>query len=263
MSPSIGRFVSPDPFEGFLTEPTTLLNYIYASSNPTLYVDPSGLLSLKGQLIVSAVIGGLTNVAIEVATTSEISAESIAVAAVSGAFEAAALQFGFYGLGRLFKFAITAGHNLKRTKDVARLGKEIASVESRIQPLGNAVSSASFPEAFILHSRAGAVFVNWNGAKHFGELFSKTLSTTFTPSVFQTRLAQGLFLDSFEKAVAKALTHYVDEISLALEVPIKGGQLASRGVIIDGWELTFTISKDLGAPGVLPLVVKHARYIGP
>ena len=40
---SPGRFVSRDPFEGYLTLPITLHRYLYAHNNPVNLVDPSGM----------------------------------------------------------------------------------------------------------------------------------------------------------------------------------------------------------------------------
>lgn len=41
--PSIGRFISEDPYEGSADNPLSLNLYIYCSNNPVLYTDPSGL----------------------------------------------------------------------------------------------------------------------------------------------------------------------------------------------------------------------------
>jgi RHS repeat-associated protein len=43
---NLGRFYSSDPFSGRLHNPMTLNKYIYANSNPTKFVDPSGLFGL-------------------------------------------------------------------------------------------------------------------------------------------------------------------------------------------------------------------------
>lgn len=50
--PTIGRFLSPDPFDGLDAEPISLHRYLYASNDPVNRVDPSGEddFSLGGQL---------------------------------------------------------------------------------------------------------------------------------------------------------------------------------------------------------------------
>jgi len=67
MDPSVGRFVSMDPFEGFLTEPATLHRYVYAMNRPVGVVDPSGLfgqINLGTTLAVLTTASILTNLAI-------------------------------------------------------------------------------------------------------------------------------------------------------------------------------------------------------
>jgi len=67
MDPSAGRFVSMDPFEGFLTEPATLHRYVYAMNRPVGVVDPSGLfgqINLGTTLAVLTTASILTNLAI-------------------------------------------------------------------------------------------------------------------------------------------------------------------------------------------------------
>ena len=44
--PSIGRFISADPYLGRMAEPVTQNRYIYVHNNPLLFVDPSGLCSV-------------------------------------------------------------------------------------------------------------------------------------------------------------------------------------------------------------------------
>ena len=43
-NPNTGRFMSRDPFEGFLTEPLSLSDYPYVHGNPINAIDPTGLL---------------------------------------------------------------------------------------------------------------------------------------------------------------------------------------------------------------------------
>jgi RHS repeat-associated protein len=49
--PRTGRFVSRDPFEGVLSVPLTLTDYLYGLANPVIFTDPSGrIFSLGGIL---------------------------------------------------------------------------------------------------------------------------------------------------------------------------------------------------------------------
>lgn len=41
--PSVGRFITVDPFAGFLSDPQSLNYYVYASDTPTTVTDSSGL----------------------------------------------------------------------------------------------------------------------------------------------------------------------------------------------------------------------------
>ena len=43
-SPAQGRFLTKDPFPGFLSQPTTLNPYAYVANNPVLMSDPSGMI---------------------------------------------------------------------------------------------------------------------------------------------------------------------------------------------------------------------------
>jgi RHS repeat-associated protein len=43
--PETGRFLTADPFPGYLSKPLTHNSYIYALSNPCIYVDPTGYAS--------------------------------------------------------------------------------------------------------------------------------------------------------------------------------------------------------------------------
>jgi RHS repeat-associated protein len=57
MDPSVGLFASVDPIVGALSNPTSLHPYTYASGNPVLLTDPSGLFSLIETIVTSAIIG--------------------------------------------------------------------------------------------------------------------------------------------------------------------------------------------------------------
>jgi RHS repeat-associated protein len=55
--PSIGRFLSHDPFKGDPFKPETLHRYLYASANPVNLVDPSGQFSMPELAVTLAVAG--------------------------------------------------------------------------------------------------------------------------------------------------------------------------------------------------------------
>jgi RHS repeat-associated protein len=53
--PSIGRFVSQDPVDGFLINPQSLNKYSYVLNNPLKYIDPTGEIAMFFPLAVYAV----------------------------------------------------------------------------------------------------------------------------------------------------------------------------------------------------------------
>jgi RHS repeat-associated protein len=56
-NPEMGRFLSSDPFEGWLTDPLSLTNYPYVHGNPVNATDPSGLVTMMEQQQVNKQIG--------------------------------------------------------------------------------------------------------------------------------------------------------------------------------------------------------------
>ena len=55
------RFVTTDPFPGRIFDPISLHRYLYAHANPVMNLDPSGHLTLIGQMTVITVIGILAS----------------------------------------------------------------------------------------------------------------------------------------------------------------------------------------------------------
>lgn len=60
--PSVGRFISADPFEGRQAEPRSLNRYVYAHSDPVHGTDPSGEMTLGETNATANVQGTLTTV---------------------------------------------------------------------------------------------------------------------------------------------------------------------------------------------------------
>ena len=56
MDTSTGRFISMDTYQGTTADPISLHKYLYANSNPVTYIDPSGYMSLLGEIAVTACI---------------------------------------------------------------------------------------------------------------------------------------------------------------------------------------------------------------
>ena len=56
MDTSTGRFISMDTYQGSTADPISLHKYLYANSNPVTYSDPSGYMSLMGEVAVNAII---------------------------------------------------------------------------------------------------------------------------------------------------------------------------------------------------------------
>ena len=56
MDTSTGRFISQDSYAGSIDDPVSLHKYLYANSNPVMYADPSGYMSLLGEIAVTTCI---------------------------------------------------------------------------------------------------------------------------------------------------------------------------------------------------------------
>jgi RHS repeat-associated protein len=56
--PDLGRFISKDPFSGFITDPMSQHDYQYAHANPVRFTDPTGYFSL-GELGAAVAVAGV------------------------------------------------------------------------------------------------------------------------------------------------------------------------------------------------------------
>ena len=61
MDPASGTFTSMDTYAGSLSDPMSLHKYLFANSNPIMYSDPSGHLSLAEKMLVCGLIGELAS----------------------------------------------------------------------------------------------------------------------------------------------------------------------------------------------------------
>jgi RHS repeat-associated protein len=61
-SPAQGRFITQDPFPGYLNQPSTLNPYTYVTNDPATLTDPSG----KNPFLIAAGLGGLIGAGIDV-----------------------------------------------------------------------------------------------------------------------------------------------------------------------------------------------------
>ncbi len=62
-SPAHGRFITRDPFPGFLNQPATLNPYAYVTNNPVLMSDPSGQIA---PFLMAAIVGGSLSAGIDI-----------------------------------------------------------------------------------------------------------------------------------------------------------------------------------------------------
>ena len=59
--PEMGRFISVDPMEGDIVNPSTLHRYLYSHNNSLLFIDPDGEFAFGLKSLGAAVIGGSAN----------------------------------------------------------------------------------------------------------------------------------------------------------------------------------------------------------
>lgn len=103
-SPQQGRFLTGDPFPGFLGMPQTQNPYIYALNNPALLTDPSGefaFIPLMAAAMLGGAIGGIAYYGIRTALSNDPCAAwdwmQAALWGGAGAIMGAALGLGIYG----------------------------------------------------------------------------------------------------------------------------------------------------------------------
>lgn len=238
MDPGVGRFISQDPFSGFISDPPSLHKYTYVRNRPTTLVDPSGQFEGLAGLAVSAAIGAVVNAAINYDSRAPLSKVGVdlAIGALEGmAFHGLAVG-AIWTISKLARLAV----NLGRSARLLHLERLIERVLSNVANPGPFWPGTQVPRFFTFRTALGDVFLPPNATKHLAELaLSKNAAAA-------TRMTYALLLKNLESAITKA----------ALS-SFRYGQV----IVYEGWELIFVIESK-AAGGLVSLVLKHARYIG-
>jgi RHS repeat-associated protein len=111
--PETGRFLSEDPQPGRALNPPSLHRYLYAYSNPTVFVDPNGEIALIDNLI-----GGLVSVGVGYGV-SLITGEEYTAADAAVDFGVGALTSGLSSIAKLQKLGKVARAVTKVTAETA------------------------------------------------------------------------------------------------------------------------------------------------
>lgn len=93
--PSVGRFMTQDPFPGLLAQPQTLNPYVYVVNNPVNLTDPSG--EFPWSIVIGAGVGGAMNVGQYLLSPGQHTFRGAVNSAAKGAFIGGAA--GVIGLG--------------------------------------------------------------------------------------------------------------------------------------------------------------------
>lgn len=100
--PSTGRFLSKDPIEGTLQQPTSLYRYNYANGNPIMYADPDGEFVVALGYALNAIAMGvsLLEIAYYIETGDEVGA-AVSTAVFAATFSASAVPYA--GVGKFIE----------------------------------------------------------------------------------------------------------------------------------------------------------------
>ena len=120
--PELGIFLTQDPFEGQIQTPPSLHRYLYAYQNPTVYTDPTGLLSFKewvGVFVDTAKgaaedTGKVAVKAAEVAAVGVVTVAAVGAVAAASPIVATAAVAGLvvYGVGQATSNRLGEGQNV-------------------------------------------------------------------------------------------------------------------------------------------------------
>ncbi len=217
-----------------MQDPVTLHKYLYAGSNPAMFVDPSGNNFSLGGLSASIGISATLN-AVSVALTGGGTPQDYGYAVSLGVIEGAAL----YGT---FLAAIKAGKTLIRVSKGFIIARQIERIFKAVSNAGPLISGFKhLPFTFNLSTKAGKFFISSgsgasgaNGVsgalKHLvGEMIGKSGNAITT-----------------EFAEAMVLT----ELKAAVEVAAGAGIQYGKKMIVNTqgatWEMIFEAPKVVG-----------------
>ncbi len=141
---SLGRFVSADPFSGFMNDPMSLHNYQYANSNPTRYTDPSGYFPNMAE------IGAALTIASQLALMGSVTFGTGYI--IGGAIAGADISEMIGNFGTGFANGMSGG----MITDVYELG-----TGKKVVPRHGALHNAGMVAGVAASILTGAKFVTW------------------------------------------------------------------------------------------------------
>ncbi|MDX1997343.1 MAG: RHS repeat-associated core domain-containing protein [Thermoanaerobaculia bacterium] len=146
--PETGRFLTEDPFPGRALNPPSLHRYLYAYSNPTVFVDPSGEIALIDNLI-----GGLVSVGVGYGV-SLITGEEYTAADAAVDFGVGALTSGLSSIAKLQKLGKVAR---TVTKVAAETAVDVAGEAVRAELKGEEFNPVQAAVGSVVGQGAGKV----------------------------------------------------------------------------------------------------------
>ena len=153
------RFAAIDPVKGLVTQPVSLVQYVYVFDNPVSYIDPDGEFGLLAGTIIataaSAVISGATAAYQSYKTDGKVNWKQVGKAAVGGA--AAAVSVGIavatggtaLGVGVMVAGAIAGTRTALHGGNAADIAFSMGKASAGAAVGGKALSAASATVKFV------------------------------------------------------------------------------------------------------------------